>query len=178
MGKPVIPPKALLFCGILYSEGIHKQEILEVLEQKFGKTILASPTFDFRETDYYKPEMGQRIKRVFLGFDHLIPMENIVSIKLETNCMEMELFSDQGKRKVNIDPGYITISKVVLATTKNHQHRIYLGEGIFTEVTLRYRKGSFIPWEWTYRDYRREETILFFNQLREIYRKKIKKPSG
>jgi len=178
MAKPVVPSHALLFCGILFSEGRNYKDIFRILEKKYGQIILVSQIFDFKETDYYKPEMGDKIKRVYLGFNNLIPMEQIKVIKLDTNRMEIELFSEFRKRRVNIDPGYITNSKVVLATTKNQQHRIYLGDGIFAEVTLRYHKGSFIPWEWTYRDYRREESILFFNHLREIYRKKLKKTSG
>ncbi len=114
--------------------------------------------------------MGKNLTRVFAAFDNLIEKDRIVDIKLKTNQIEDNLFSVNGKRSVNIDPGYLTSAKVVLATTKNFQHRLYLKKGIFAEVTLRYKKDSYSPWEWTFRDYKREESIDFFNKLRVIYR--------
>ena len=82
--------------------------------------------------------------------------------------MEEALASD-GKRRINLDPGYISQSKLVLATTKNHGHRIYLGKGIYAEVTLRYRNKAFRPWEWTYPDYRTEEYVEILEEIRSIY---------
>ena len=79
-----------------------------------------------------------------------------------------------GKRRVNIDPGYISQSKLVLATTKDHSHRIYLGQGIFAEVTLRYYKGTFRAWEWTYPDYASPPYIAIFNHIRKLYKEQLK----
>ena len=101
-------------------------------------------------------------------------MGQIVDIKLKTNKIEDEVFTESGKRMVNIDPGYLTSAKVVLATTKNFQHRIYINRGIYAEVTLRYMKDGFSPWEWTFKDYKRKETIDFFNELRILYRQVLK----
>jgi hypothetical protein len=166
------PHKALLFSGLIYNSVVNPCNIFEILEKEFGQIIFKSTPFIFNETDYYKAEMGENLERLYVAFDKFIDMDFISTVKLRTNEFEVEYFSKGGKRQVNIDPGYITSGKVVLATTKNFQHRIYLCRGIYAEVTLRYRKGSFEPWEWTYRDYRRKESVEFFNQLRNIYRQK------
>lgn len=174
MGIVQLPLKAILFTGLIYNISAHPKNIHRALEGEFGSVCLTSRTFSFDETDYYREEMGAELLREFIAFDALISMESIPDIKLCTNRIEMELFSKNSRRLVNIDPGYLTQGKVILATTKNFQHRIYLGKGIYGEVTLRYRKTSFIPWEWTYKDYRRDESIEFFNKLRHIYRTKMK----
>jgi hypothetical protein len=93
----------------------------------------------------------------------------MAEVKLRTNTLEREL-SSCGKRAVNIDPGYITLSKAVLATTKNYSHRIYLREGIYAEITLAWEKGTFTPRPWTYPDYRTDTAVSFFNRARKLLR--------
>jgi hypothetical protein len=169
MGIVKIPPRALLFTGLLYNDSVDRESIFIVLNDLFGKTALVSASFPFTETLYYEAEMGKPIYRVFIGFENLIDPEDISDVKIRTNEIEEKLFSGSGGRDVNIDPGYLTRGKVVLATTKNYQHRIYLRRGIYAEVTLRYRGGSYKPWDWTYPDYKRAESVSFFNRLRELY---------
>ena len=82
---------------------------------------------------------------------------------------------DEKKRRINIDPGYINAGKLVLATTKDWQHRLYLGEGIYGEVTLRFKGVSFSVWEWTYPDYQTADYIEIFNLIRELFMRKISK---
>jgi hypothetical protein len=103
-------------------------------------------------------------------------MDRIAEIKYRTNRIESEVFSSGGRRRVNIDPGYLTNAKVVLATTKDYGHRIYLADGIYVEVTLRYnaKEKTFLPWQWTFRDYQREESLRFFRALRDIYTRRMK----
>ena len=175
MGKIIIPEKAIVFCGVLYNKNVDIEKIEEVVVKYFGKILFKSTTFEFTETSYYDDEIGKPIYRIFFAIDKLIEQDRIVELKLLSNKLEEEYFTFDGKRKVNIDPGYVTKAKVVLPTTKNFQHRIYLRNGIFAEITLRWRKGSFSEWEWTFRDYRRAESINFFNRLREYYRKVILK---
>jgi hypothetical protein len=79
------------------------------------------------------------------------------------------------RRRINLDPGYVDLSKLVLATTKNHQHRLYLGQGVYGEVTLRFTRKSFRPWEWTYPDYRSEHYVQFFNEVRNTYLEQLRK---
>jgi len=173
MGSVVMPNEAILFTGILYDPSVNREIIYSLLEEEYGSIILKSKSFLFTETRYYREEMGMNLTRVWVGFDTLIDPERITEIKLKSNGIEQQSFSQAGKRLVNIDPGYLTSGKVVLATTKNNQHRIYLQKGIYAEVTLRYKGKKYIPWEWTYKDYRRAEAEQFFIEMRNIYRVKM-----
>ncbi|MFW6139638.1 MAG: DUF4416 family protein [Spirochaetota bacterium] len=175
MGQVGIPPRAIIFTGIIRNPVQEKEAVYQTLQDLFGKIILKSAPFSFEETDYYTQEMGGELVREYVGFDCLINMDDITKIKLKTNRIERNIFLENGKRLVNIDPGYATSGKVVLATTKDYQHRIYLKDGIYAEVTLCYRKGDFVPWGWTYPDYRRKESLEFFTKLRAVYRNKIRK---
>jgi len=171
------PSRAILFCGLLVNGRAGEKEVAETLEREFGRIVLKSEPFIFTETDYYESEMGERLTRFFVGFDRFIEKERIADIKQKTIDIERKRYSGGEGRNVNIDPGYLTSAKVVLPTTKNFQHRIYLQDGIFAEVTLRYRRNSFQAWEWTYPDYLRPESIRFFNRLREFYRERYR-PDG
>ena len=111
--------------------------------------------------------MGSPLKRQFISFEKPISPEKITDIKLFTNSIEEKLCVHK-KRRINIDPGYMSDSKLVLATTKEHFHRIYLNKGIYAEVTLYWRKGSFQPFEWTYPDYRTREYIDILNAIRKV----------
>jgi len=170
MGEIVIPEKALLIAGVLHNDRVGIEEVEAALTESFGKILVRSVPFEFTQTDYYREEMGSPLTRVYYGMDRLIGQDGLVAIKRESNRLEKERFSSSGKRNVNIDTGYLTFGKVVLASTKNNQHRLYLGEGIWAEVTLRYRNKTYTPWEWTFRDYRMASTIRFFNDLRSLYR--------
>jgi hypothetical protein len=141
-------------------------EVVRQLPRIFGTVDFLSDRLRFDFTAYYAAEMGEGLERQFVAFRRPIRPEQLVDIKLRTNRLEQRSFSARGKRQVNIDPGYLTLSKLVLATTKDHQHRVYLGRGIYAEVTLRFRAGTFAPWDWTYPDYRTPAYIAIFNQLR------------
>ena len=167
-------PKAMLFCGLLFNSSIDQNDILGALEAEFGRIVLLSRPFRFTESSYYKEEMGSNLSRIFIAFDNLIDADRIVDIKLRTIEIERVSYSGPKGRNANIDPGYLTSAKVVLVTTKNFQHRLYLGKGIYGEVTLRYRRGSYGPWEWTYPDYRRKESVEFFNSIRPMFREKVR----
>jgi Domain of unknown function (DUF4416) len=139
-------------------------------EGHFGKVVLESAPFEFTETDYYTPTMGTELKKQFLAFERLIDAADLAAIKLQTNDWEAEyaaLGRHAESRPVNLDPGYITPAKLVLASTKDHAHRIYLRDGIFAEVTLVYRQRKWQPLEWTYPDYRRDDYQQFFSECRE-----------
>lgn len=174
MGRISVPPKSLLFMGILYAPNVALPELTQEISEYFGSVVLLSESFLFLETDYYYAEMGENISRVWIGFDRFVEPEKIIDIKHACNSMELNRYSFSGKRQVNLDPGYINLGKVVLASTKNNQHRLYLGQGIYGEVTLRYRKKRFEPWEWTYADYQRKEALQFFIQMRNILKQHLK----
>ena len=125
----------------------------------------------FDHTDHYQKEMGVNLKRQFVSFQHLAKPEWLIKVKCFANRLERKLSagSTKSNRQINIDPGYISAGKLVLATNKNHQHRIYLGKGIYAEVTLRFTKECLRPYQWTYPDYRTEACITIFNKIRNIY---------
>jgi hypothetical protein len=127
----------------------------------------------FDHTAYYAAEFGEGLKRRFVAFEELVHPGKLAEIKLLTNALEMEWVLE-GKRRINIDPGYISHSKLVLATTKNHAHRIYLGQGIYAEVTLHFRDGAFRAWPWTYPDYASSPLIAIFNHIRALYVKQLR----
>ncbi|MCL4491806.1 MAG: DUF4416 family protein [Nitrospirae bacterium] len=151
---PRAPAKALLFVGTLFSNEEHLAKARRSLEEHFGEIIMESPALEWDFSDYYREEMGGPIYRRFLFFRELTEQDKIASIKLITNEIEKEL-STGDKRNINLDPGYLTLAKLVLATTKDYSHRLYLKDGIYAEVTLMYQKqkGRFIPNINTYRDY-------------------------
>ncbi|MDX1964877.1 MAG: DUF4416 family protein [Pirellulales bacterium] len=140
----------------------------------WGPIALASPEFEFTETTYYAASMGERIRKCFWVFEKLADPGQLADWKLLTNGWENSLATSQHwiscnnsfSRPINIDPGYITPAKLVLASTKDHAHRIYLSQGIYAEITLMYRHGGWQHHEWTFPDYRRGDYQEFFAAAR------------
>lgn len=168
MGKITKPLPAKLIIGLIYRQGPLKNKALGFLKKKFGKIDFLSRPMGFNYTDYYYPEFGKPLKRMFVSFARLLSEDSLSAVKLYTNKLE-ELFSLKGKRGINIDPGFLSPGKLVLATTKDNVHRIYLGKGIFAEVTLFYQAGTYRPWPWTYPDYQSKQYLDIFNAIRKIY---------
>jgi hypothetical protein len=175
MGIPAEHIPVKLIIGLIGRETM-LDKAAGILSRKFGSIDYVSPRLDFRYTDYYTAEMGSGLQRQFLSFKKPIAPGDLVRIKRWCNTVEQRCFSSGGNRGVNIDPGYLTLSKLVLATTKDHQHRLYLGKGIFAEVTLRFRNKTFMKWDWTYPDYCSPEYIGIFNHIRNtlVVRKGIR----
>ena len=173
MGKITPSGHVKIIAGFIFSDErvFDKSRIL--LSKRLGPIDKASDLFSFNHTSYYKNEMGPGLQRRFLSFRILRDPKDIHRLKLFTNKLEKR-FSAMGKRRINIDPGYITADKLVLLTTKNYTHRIYLKNGIYAEVTLFYKEKTFKPWEWTYPDYKTDDYIDFFNHVREKYLKDLK----
>ena len=167
-----MPQAVKLFAGLLFTSLDFLSQAKERLVKEFGLADKESEILDFTFTGYYDEEMGAGIKRQFVSFTRLILPEQLPAIKLLTNEIEQDL-ALKGKRQVNIDPGYLSLAKVVLATTKDYSHRLYLGQGIYGEVTLTYAKGKFNPFPWTYPDYQTQAYRQFFEEIREIYKKQL-----
>jgi len=161
-----------LFVGIFSADQALFPDIKRRLERIFGPTDSESPVIDFAHTGYYAVEFGTGLRRQFFTFRRSRRIEGIHRAKILTNRLENR-FMRNGKRRVNIDPGYLTLSKVALLTTKDYTHRIHLGAGIYAEVTLYYKDGSYRPWPWTYPDYRSESFIGMFNRMRDRSRKEV-----
>jgi hypothetical protein len=138
----------------------------------FGPADLESDPISFDFTEYYRDEMGEDLLRQFVSFADLIDPGRLASTKIRTNALERELAAEETgrwKRRVNLDPGYLTAANVVLATTKDFAHRVYLGQGIYAEVTLNFRKDGVTHFEWTYPDYRSGAYDAFFLNVRRRY---------
>jgi hypothetical protein len=135
-----------------------------------GALAIASDAFEFTETDYYAATMGDALQKQFVACERLIDPGELPEIKRETNAWEAEYAAAGGHvepRPLNLDPGYITPAKLVLASTKDHAHRLYLSDGIYAEVTLAYRGKQWQPLDWTYPDYRRADFQEFFTRCRQ-----------
>ncbi len=172
MAKPVLHKKVKVIIGFIFKDNDVLDRAKGAITKKMGPTDIEGDVLSFDNTDYYRKEFGDNLKKNFISIKRLISPEDIYKLKIETNGIEKAL-SKAGKRLVNIDPGYITESKVVLLTTKDYGHRIYLKRGIYAEVTLKFQGGSFKPLETTYPDYRREDYIDFFNNVRVRYREDL-----
>lgn len=138
------------------------------LDRLYGPVDIISRWFPFNYTDYYAAEMGAPLFRRMIGFKPLIKQPELAAIKVRTNTIEQQ-FCDGRRRTVNIDPGYMLQERFVLATGKNYSHRIYIGQGIYADLTLIYRKGSFRTLDWTYPDYAAPRMIAFLNRVRNKY---------
>ena len=142
--------------------------MVKALVDKYGAVDMASSWLPFNFTIYYNNEMGAPLFRRLVAFKQLIHQISLADIKLFTNDLEHE-HSINGKRLVNIDPGYLLQERFVLATGKNFSHRIHIGKGIYADLTLMYTKGEFEPLPWTYPDYASENILTFLNQVRDKY---------
>ena len=174
MGTVHPPAQVKLFCALLVAPTLPLDEIETVLAEACGVIVLRSMPTPFIQTTYYEREMGATLTRLYIAFDPLVSIGMLAAVKHMTNRLEARWSRLQGQRRVNIDPGYLDLAKVVLASTKDHSHRLYIGDGIFAEVTLHYRQHAFQAWEWTYPDYRVPATLTFFHQLRELYKRQLR----
>ncbi len=144
-------------------------------ESAWGKIALESPRFEFAETDYYEPTMGSGLRKCFFALEPPVDPVVLVDRKIETNDLELEYAKRAGHvepRPLNLDPGYLTPAKLVLASTKDHAHRLYLARGIYAEVTLYYKDRRWQHREWTFPDYRRDDYQQFFSACRELLRRR------
>lgn len=173
MGEAKRHPAVKLVVGMISGRTPLFDAAQRELIAHLGPLDYESALMPWEFTDYYSKELGENLLRKFIAFERLIEPERLAEIKLFTNQLE-DKFSEGGARRINLDPGYLDSAKVVLATTKNRNHRIYIGQGVFAEVTLHFRGKSFRAWEWTYPDYATPEYIAIFNQIRRLYRGQLK----
>jgi hypothetical protein len=177
MAEPLAPDRALLVSAVFSRHREALDWAQETLALDYGPIALVGPTYDFNQTRYYEKSMGAGLCKRFLAFEALVAADALASIKERTNQLERELASIKKypePRPLNVDPGLLTLGKFCLATTKDQAHRIYLGNGIFAEVTLRFHDGAFEPWPWTYADYRLPNVLLFLGKARDFYRRRLR----
>lgn len=168
MGQTTKHYPVKLVVSYIYRDEDPLYRAVELMRRHFGEyeSLTAEMCFDY--TDYYKDEFGPGLKRKLCAFKKLVPLDKIYKVKLISNRIEDKLRKN-GRRKVNIDPGYITQAKLVLLTTKDYSHRIHVGNNIYAEVTLYYQNEAFRSWPWTYPDYASGEIKGYFQDIRNIY---------
>lgn len=173
MSKPTQAlPVKLVFSVFAPAAGILKDTI-NGLSALYGQPDFVSEQIPFDYTDYYSPEMGETLVRRFLSMEKLIRPEALPNIKLTTNEIEEES-AVAGQRQVNIDPGYLSQSHLILATGKGYSHRPYLRDGIYADLTLIYQGKKFCSLPWTYPDYADEKQLAMLSAIRSRYLLQLK----
>lgn len=175
MGQINAPLPVKLIVGILTSVPEILPEAERMLTEAFGPIDTRSELIPFNWTNYYDTEMGSPIYRCFFSFTELIEPSEIAEAKIKTNAMESLFLAKYPAipRPINLDPGYLEQSKIVLASTKNFFHRILVSKGIFAEVTLHFQDGQWRTFPWTFPDYKSERYHPFFASLRDHYRRQL-----
>ena len=177
MGKPRAPARVKLICSILCGDADLTRRTRQLLVRSFGPVDAEAGPWPFDATDYYEDEMGPGLQRNFLAFANLRQVTCLSEIKRETNDLEAKIAGQCAAlapvRPVNLDPGYMTLEKLVLASTKNHAHRIYLDRGIYAEPTLRYAEGRWQPWPWTFPDFADDRYYAFLTTVRNALRTQL-----
>jgi len=174
MSKPKEPTPVLYFLAVTEKErGFFQSCLKGDFEEDLGMVLKVGPTFNFSLfTSYYEKEMGSPLWKSFYAFEKLRGPEFLIDLKHLCYALERKTSTPEGKRVVNLDPGYLNLSKVILSTFKDYSHRIYLGRCVFGEVTLIYRDKTFQSLPWTYPDYQESEVIDFFNEVRNLYKER------
>ncbi len=181
MGKIHFPKPAKLIISMISSDVYLFNFFKEALIKSFSKIDLESNIQPFNFTNYYEKEFGKDLKQKLFSFDSLIKPDYLPEIKKITNDLENDLIKKNiekdvslNSRKINLDPGYISLNKFILASTKNGPSRIYLNNGIYAEITLRFINKSFVPCEYTYSNYKTLEYINFLNTVRQRYKLQLR----
>lgn len=163
-----------LICGVLVSKIDLVEDTVEALTRLYGEIDFRTGTTPFSFTDYYNREMGTPIYRFFVSFEELVLPDVLSEVKLATNSLEDGFTSGCKGRPVNIDPGLISLQRLILASTKDNGRRIPLSRGIYAEITLVYVDGDYRPVEWTYPDYRSRAYRDIMKDIRDMYKRQLK----
>jgi len=169
--KEYIPEKLII--GILTIEKQLPELLIKRVVNNFGHIERIDGPFPFDYTKYYNEEMGENIQKYFLTFDHLVLPDCLAEIKELTNLIEKE-WSSGKKRSINLDPGILSETRFILATTKDRGHRVPLKNGIYAEVTLIYMHKEFQPLPWTYADFCDPQYRILLKEIRKSYLQQIK----
>ncbi len=181
MAEAVEPPDVMLICGMISAEAALFDEAQERLAANFGPTDVISEVMPFDFTHYYDEQMGSPLQRRFVSFTEPVRPNALVEAKLATNTIEREFTAryatPQIARPINLDPGCVSESKLVLASMKEFSHRIYLARGVWAEVTLMYHKDGWQPLPWTFPDYTSGRYDPFLTEVRSRLRQRMHKES-
>ena len=172
MGSLTSPQQVKLFMAIMHTSDFPVEELHEKLASIAGAIEEKLSPYSFIFTDYYSEEMGDGLRKYFVSFEKPMNPEYLIELKLSAVELENH-YSTGGSRRVNIDPGYVCPAKVVLSTSKDYSHRLYLGKGIFGDVHLQYRKNEYISNPWTYADYKQPAVLEFLIRIRTRLMKQL-----
>jgi len=172
--KPFTPVK--LIVGIISSQDPAVEWTEKALTAEYGPVDLRSEALPFNQTDYYDKQMGKSLRRQFLSFSRLVPPESLPDVKIRTNGLEEEIKKPLAReeRVVNIDPGILTASALIMATAKNFAHRIPLDQGIYAHLELLFSGNAVKLLSWTYPDFQQEAYQRFFLEARQVYLRRLK----
>ncbi|MCE5270034.1 DUF4416 family protein [bacterium] len=165
-----------LFAAILYSEESLLERARERLSGLYGPEDFVSEPFPFEHTDFYEAEMGAGLKRIFVAWERLVHPGALAQSKLATDRIERELAAPGGNRQVNVDPGTLDYQKVVLASFKYMGQKIFIGEGVWADLTLYYRKGGWAKFEWTFPDFKLGAYDSALLEIRRLYKRQMLEP--
>lgn len=175
MGTPKEPKPTKYFVALLSSDSQSLSHACTDLVRLFGAIDEKSEVIPWTASKFYEREMGSALHRGFVAFAALRSPGELATIKLQTQAIEEGYRSRKsGGRRVNLDPGYLDLFKVVLASTKNASQRVYLERGIYAEATLFYYDGQFHGLPYTYADYLWPETLAFLSLLRSRYLEQLR----
>jgi hypothetical protein len=176
MGTPSFPDPAMIVIGVLAADQAVVDKAQDLLQRVLGPIEKHAARLPFSWTNYYQVEMGAELTRSFLYTTSLVERQLLTEVKLFSNRVEEELAKDN-KRTINLDPGLLSAENFILATTKNHAHRIFLRDGIFAELTLKYVGKNFEALDWTYPDYRSDQVRNVLKEIRQVYMQILRSPA-
>ncbi len=163
-----------LFVATLFGPDSRPESVLGLVESTFGAVDAILPAQPFSFSTYYEAEMGHGLRRSLFSVAELVDPSTLVALKKRSNRLEIDTSRERGRRTVNLDPGLLSLSRVMLATTKASAHRVPLRDGFYAEITLLYRHGRYSPLEWTYPDYRSEGFVDWLGEVRARYREQLR----
>ncbi len=173
MSRPEAPAPCVLVLGLLRNPSASREWVLAALAERFGPVCGSTGEEPFAQSRYYNGEMGSGLLRSYLAIEGERNPGELAVLKLAANALEAEWGGPRG-RTVNVDPGHLNLTQVVLASGKPAAHRVYLGQGIYAEAELVFERGTFRPLPWTYPDYREARAVAFFNGVREVHKRRLR----
>ncbi|MDO9508829.1 MAG: DUF4416 family protein [Thermovirgaceae bacterium] len=156
-------PAVIRIAGILHPDKEWLEWSIDKLAEEWGRPERVSDTFPFSHTEYYS-DISPVLSRTFVSFGRLARAGDLADWKVFSCSIEC---ASGPSRRVNIDPGYVNGARLVLASTKDHAHRIYLRDGIFAEVTLRFMRKKWVPFDCTFPDFARGVYDCFLGEARK-----------
>jgi hypothetical protein len=169
MSTRVEPAPVLRMCSCLTRREELLPEVENALAGAFGEVALKSEGFDFDTSDYYGPEMGEGLRRTWYGFRELCGADTLAETRVRTGEIE-DRFAIAGRRQVNLDPGYLDLGKLVLASLKEAPDKIYVGDGVWAHTCLRFRDGRFTGPDHSFPDFKDGRFNQLMLEARELYK--------